>query len=159
MKIFHIGGTWYSGKSTLINKVITTEDIVKWSIKEDFYIANWICDSKGKNFDWDAYHEEIKNLSDLIKDFLSFAAQKQIVLFESSGTNKTLNKILDLYNPISLILKSPSIEELVIRAEKEDQNAQHVLNFNEMFSKSFPITEMLLSAKQIEEIINNFKVK
>jgi hypothetical protein len=139
--IFHIFGAQLSGKTTVV-KQLNPEEFAHWDILEDFYTPRKIIENN--KIDWTKWEFNEKYIEPELKKFIEENKHKHIII-ESSGLNKTINKTLKLYRPITAIrLKSPTIEEAISRAKERGLSVSQVLTFMAKLEAKFDnLTEYL----------------
>ena len=120
--IYHICGTKFSGKTTLLSKIKDRNMIYDIS---DFYRKH-DCIIMG-NMDWHRFMSVIDQLPDDVHEFLKRNEDKKVILFESSGIGKNINQILfaleeEGYEINWLIMHCPTNEDIRQRIQTRRTN-------------------------------------
>jgi len=110
-RVIHIIGTQCAGKSHLLRESGKSSEFQSFCLAEDFYKPNCIMNSSYV-MNWTKYNQNINKLPDAVTAFIESA---DIPVIESSGTNKTLNKVLEGYEVATVAMETPSDDDLKSR--------------------------------------------
>ena len=161
MTIIHLTGPSLAGKSYLIEKLKDeyntehTNRVLSWTMLEWYFNSG--CMDEDLNMDWDLYtNTERHHLADDVISFCTYNEWAPILIFESSGINHQLNKVLEEYDPLLITLHTPTKELVIDRAKKRNIDPEKQLRFNMMwrdrFFKKFPHQDAVSQEKAIELI-------
>ena len=152
--IFHLFGGQCSGKTTVANRLKDDPDILAishWDILEDFYIKEEII-SEGV-MDWDKLDQKRHWIQEILVAFINKNIKTHI-LIESSGSNKTMNRILKEYGVTPIFMGVPTKKQVISRCKSRDVDPVKVINFNKsMASKYDNIKAYLPESMELDEAI------
>lgn len=156
-KIIHLIGAKCAGKTTLL-KELGKSPI--WDIAEDFYKKYKIINENG-TMNWVYLNQHKRKLLPTIHGWLGEQCC-EFVYIETSGMNEVINKYFISIDELrgrnfikTIILQSPTIEELRERCEKIGANFNDILKYNNKWMSKILVLYPQLKVHTYQEAKSN----
>lgn len=153
MKILlHLTGVPCSGKSYILEEFRDSPVVAIWDVKK-FYQEKKILTEQGMN--WDKFKEYQIDIAPTMKRFIVNNSDKDIIIIESTGTNKSINSALtQIENKTEIRLQIPVKGTMRTRAiERGDKNYNNLLEFRDKCEKQVTNEDKEIMLNQYEAAI------
>lgn len=147
--IYHIIGSMCSGKSTLIKNLGDKLSLEVWDIKRSFYWPLKIIENEKFNFELYSKHKEA--IPTIVELFIKSVSHKYDIFIESSGINSFVNKALQDFEVIPILLTTPTEEEIIERTEDNRKRQEAIRFLNNLENTYIKLANVINSAEKLKE--------
>jgi len=149
--IVHITGTQCAGKTYVIDKLIAELDLSAALFDmEQFWRKHAVIE--GERFDVSKCQQKMHLLVPAVHEFVGQHKNKDVLFFESSGINKSMNNALYRYEKLEFVLPTPDTAELKRRAKLRGFKNNKVAGFGRMYRRAMSTSKNHPPVREYDEI-------